>query len=203
MLPKIVTYLYPYTPNQVPVDVGNIATFLADELERIANPLQSLVNTWEPPITVGLTGPQQPTTILTTPTDISAYQETRFNQYAAYLDIKADPDAGTVDLGGNSTDVYTIEVAAFFQILRNGITQNQEVLLYLTDGSISWIMGSDYIAEAQQSYLSLGSVRLLDVAADSILKCYLIASASAGNVTITGGNFYIRVVDSKESEVIR
>ena len=203
MQPKVVTYLQPYTPNQVPTGIEEIPAFLFDELERIASPLRELVSTWEPPITVGLTAPLQPTTIGITPTDITNYQETRFNQYAAWLDIKADASAGTIDLGGSAADTYTIEVGAFFQIERNGIIQNQEVLLYLTDGTTTWIMGSDYISEQLQTFLSIGSVRLLDIPADSIIKCYLIANTAAGGVIIQGGNFYVRIVDSEQAQVIR
>jgi hypothetical protein len=202
MDPKIVTALLGYTPNQVPVRVEDIPAFLADELERIAFPLQVLANTWEPAISAGLTNPAQPTTVLTTPTAIKAYQAERVSRYAPYLKMVVDKAVGTIGLGGQATSRYTLQIVAFFTLNVGTLAQNQEVFAHVTDGVNTWSMGSAYISEPQQKFVSMGSVRLVDVPANSTMQCYLQADTSAGTVEMAGGEFSIQVLDSYEPDPV-
>ena len=198
MEPKIVTALLGYVPAPVPEKAEDIPTFLAEELQRIAFPLQVMANSWEPSVSAGLFNPNQPVTVNITPTRLQDYQGERFSRYAPYLNIQLDKALGEINLGGEATSRYTIQVVAFFSMNIQSLPINQEVLLYITDGTTVWSMGSAYIAEPQQKQVSMGSVRLIDTTADSVLYCYLVADSAAGDIALTGGEFDVSVLDSYE-----
>lgn len=202
MEPKIVTTLLGYHPNMVPENPKDIPQFLSNELEEIAYPLTTMANSWEPSISAGMSNPLNPTTVEITPTPIIEYQAERLSRYAPYLNITLDPIAGTISMGGPSNSRYTVQVIAFFSIGIVNVAQNQEMFLYVTDGVDVWTMGNGYVSEPNQGFLSIGSVRLLDVPADSVLNCYLILADSAGTVTQAGGEFNVNVLDSYEPEPV-
>ena len=202
MEPKIVTTLLGYHPNMVPERAEDIPLFLSNELELIAYPLTTMANSWEPSISAGMSNPSNPTTVDIIATSITDYQGERLSRYAPYLNISLDPVAGTIDLGGPGNSRYTVQVIAFFSIEIVNVAQNQEMFLYVTDGVDAWSMGNGYVSEPNQGFLSIGSVRLVDVPADSVLSCYLILADSAGTVNMAGGEFNISVLDSYEPEPV-
>ena len=197
---KITLALAPYDPLPVPYEAGDLPMYLDQEFQRLSEPLGYLTATWAPVIAVRMSEPTAPGSVSNlAPAYIQDYQDAATTQYANLLNLTTNPANGTINLNGDAANTYIVTVSAFVLMTRGTIPQNQEIFLYMTDGTTDYLLGADYIVENQQSYLSLGSTQTLKLPGNGALRLFLQTSTSAGNTQMQSVSFDIKIIESASS----
>ena len=194
---KEVDALRPYFPEPVPYELGELIRYLDQELNRIAETIQPLADTFNPKIVGGMSGPGYPLIIDTIPSKVVNYDDLLISESFDYAGVTFDQVNGEIHLNGNPDISVLIKIDANIIMNIGTLAANQSVKMEVGDPAYGYTtIAQGYISEVFQEAINLNGSRYVSIPGDAVIALYLTAFDSSGESDLLQGDFEIEYIDN-------